>query len=88
MGLLKTGAKVAVASAVHGRVQRHQQNKWAEQDAAALGAQGAPAAAPVAPAVSGLDAQLARLAQLGELKAAGVLTEAEFETQKARILGS
>jgi hypothetical protein len=95
MGLLKTAAKVAVASAVHGRVQRHQQNKWAEQDAAALAAQAppvaalpAPVAAPAAPVVSDMDAQLARLAQLGDLKAAGVLTEAEFETQKARILGS
>ena len=29
---------------------------------------------------------LAQLTQLGELKAAGVLTEAEFQTQKARIL--
>jgi hypothetical protein len=29
---------------------------------------------------------LAQLAQLGELKAAGVLTEAEFAAQKARIL--
>jgi hypothetical protein len=29
---------------------------------------------------------LAQLAQLGALKAAGVLTEAEFAAQKARIL--
>jgi hypothetical protein len=29
---------------------------------------------------------LEQLKQLGELKAQGVLTEAEFETQKARIL--
>ena len=31
--------------------------------------------------------KLAQLKQLGELKAAGVLTEAEFEAQKQRILG-
>jgi hypothetical protein len=31
--------------------------------------------------------QLAQLKDLGELKAQGVLTEAEFERQKARILG-
>lgn len=34
MGLLKTAAKVAVASSVHGRVQRRQQQRWAAQDAA------------------------------------------------------
>ena len=32
--------------------------------------------------------KLDQLKQLGELKAQGVLTEAEFEQQKARILGS
>jgi hypothetical protein len=31
---------------------------------------------------------LAQLRQLGELKSQGVLTEAEFEEQKRRILGS
>jgi Short C-terminal domain len=41
----------------------------------------APAAAP--PSV---DDQLAQLTRLGELKAAGVLTEEEFQAQKARIL--
>ena len=34
MGLLKTAATVAVASSVHGRVQRRQQNRWAAQDRA------------------------------------------------------
>jgi hypothetical protein len=31
---------------------------------------------------------LDQLRQLGELRAAGVLTDAEFEAQKARILAS
>lgn len=35
MGLIKTAAKVAVASSVHGRVQRRQQQRWAAQDQAA-----------------------------------------------------
>jgi hypothetical protein len=30
--------------------------------------------------------RLAQLARLGDLKSAGILTEAEFEQQKARIL--
>ena len=40
-----------------------------------------PPAAPAQPDT------LAQLQQLGELKAAGVLTEAEFAAQKAKILG-
>jgi hypothetical protein len=35
-----------------------------------------------------MDTQLAQLRQLGELKTQGVLSEEEFEAQKARILGS
>ena len=85
MGILKTAVKVGVASSVHGRVQRRQQQRWAAQDQAAAAAppQQAPAAPP--PAAEGGD-RLAQLAQLGELKNAGVLTEAEFEREKARIL--
>jgi hypothetical protein len=33
-----------------------------------------------------MDDKLAQLKELGELKAAGVLSEPEFEQQKARIL--
>ena len=44
MGLLKTAATVAVASSVHGRVQRRQQNRWAAQDRAP-GGRARPAAA-------------------------------------------
>jgi len=94
MGLIKTAAKVAVASSVHGRVQRRQQQRWAEQDvqqpqgSSAAVDQGQPVAIP-APAPTGdpMGAQLANRAQLGELKAAGVLTDAEFEAKKAQILG-
>ena len=34
MGILKTAATVAVASSVHGRIQRRQQQRWAAQDQA------------------------------------------------------
>jgi hypothetical protein len=48
----------------------------------------APAGAPAAaPASTGLDADaIARLKELADLKTAGILSEAEFEEQKARIL--
>lgn len=95
MGLFKTAARVAVASSVHGRVQRRQQSRWAHQDAAtappaqpvAAPAPAAPApAAPVSTGTPDFAATLEMLTKLGELKAAGVLTDAEFEAQKARIL--
>ena len=45
-----------------------------------------PPQAPPAESEMSMDAKLEQLTKLGELKNAGVLTEAEFETQKARIL--
>ena len=44
-------------------------------------------AAP-APAASGTDDMLNQLRQLAQLKDQGILTEAEFVAQKARILGA
>lgn len=100
MGLLKTAARVGVASSVHGRVQRRQRQRWAHQDqlAAQAAAEALPVAAPAAaapaptapaaaPPASDTAQQLEMLTKLGELKAAGVLTEAEFAAKKAEILG-
>ena len=106
MGLLKTAATVAVASSVHGRIQRRQQNRWAAQDQSATAAVPAPPPAqypapaqpqqayagpapsqePATPQTADMSDRLAQLKQLGELLSAGVLTQAEFEQQKARIL--
>lgn len=102
MGLLKTAGKVAVASTVHGRIQRRQQQRWAAQDLAAAQAEQAagqaspppatvaPAPAqpvpPPAPAAEGMGDRLDQLTKLGDLLTAGVLTEAEFQEQKNRIL--
>ena len=89
MGILKTAATVAVASSVHGRIQRRQQQRWAAQDQAAGLAAAPPVpqqAPPAAVPQAGPSERLAQLTQLGELKTAGVLSEAEFEREKARIL--
>jgi len=83
-----------VASSVHGRVQRRQQNRWAAQDQAAAQAptpvtyapQPAAPAPTAAPPVSDTNEVLAQLKQLGELRDAGVLTDHEFQAQKARVL--
>ena len=84
MPLLRGAARVAVvagtATAVSGRVSRRQQSRWAQEDQGQEQYQEpAPAAAPAAD-------PLDQLKQLGELKASGVLTDAEFEAQKAKIL--
>ncbi len=49
-----------------------------------------PAAAPQAAPPSGAmtDEKIAQLQKLGEMKQSGVLTEEEFQAQKARILAS
>jgi hypothetical protein len=98
MGLLKTAATVAVASSVHGRIQRRQQARWAAQGHATADAPAPPPqyAAPAQPPQAyaepapaqpaDMNDRLAQLKQLGELLSAGVLTQAEFEQQKARIL--
>ena len=84
MPLLRGVARVAVisgtATAVSNRVSRRQANRWAQEYQGQY-AEPAPAA-PAAPEVDPLD----QLKQLGELKASGVLTDAEFEAQKAKIL--
>jgi hypothetical protein len=85
MGLLRTAGRVAVASSVHGRVQRRQQQRWAAQDQGAT--QAPPQAPPQAAATSTADL-LEQLTQRGKLRDAGVLTDEEFELQKARILGA
>ena len=90
MGILKTAARVAVASSVHGNIQRRQRQRWAAADHAAA-VQPAPAAHPTPPPMPvppppAADDVIAALERLGKLRDSGVLTEAEFSAQKARLL--
>ncbi len=91
--VLRTVGRTAViagtASAVAGRVNRHQQNKWADQDAAAQQqayAEQQAAAAAAAPAAPSSDDLVNKLKELADLKDHGILTEEEFNAQKAKIL--
>lgn len=94
--LMRTMARTAVvagtASAVSNRVSRRQANRWQDQaDAQAYQEQMAAAQAPPPPPPAAARSQedtLTQLKELGELKAAGVLTEEEFQAQKAKILAS
>ncbi|SDP04839.1 Short C-terminal domain-containing protein [Arthrobacter sp. ok909] len=108
MGLLRGMARTAVvagtASAVSGRVQRRQANKFAEKDAATAAKQQEAYDAQMAqqqpppeyqqpappPAASGgiTDDAIQQLKELGALKEQGILTEEEFVAQKAKILGN
>ena len=93
-GVARTAVVAGTATAVSGRVSRRQQGRWAAKDQQAYDqqqeeeappAEAAPAAAPQDQG-DDMDAKLAQLKQLGELKEQGVLSEAEFEVQKDKIL--
>ena len=98
MGLLRGMARTAVvagtATAVSNRVSRRQAERWQRQDYDQQGydqaayqqpqpAYAAPAPAP-APEASALADELERLAAL---RGQGALTEEEFATAKAKLLG-
>ncbi|MCX0242300.1 MULTISPECIES: SHOCT domain-containing protein [Streptomyces] len=91
-GLIGAAARTAViagtASAVTGRVQQHQQNRFAQQEAEQYAAQQPmpPAPQPAAPPAAPGDDVVGQLERLAALKQQGILTEAEFEAQKARLL--
>ena len=99
-GMARTAVVAGTATAVSNRVSRRQANRWSAQQEPALPLEesagwGAPqqqyqeppppAYAPPPPADDTPD-MLDQLQKLGELRAAGVLTEAEFAAQKAKIL--
>ena len=101
-GLMRAVGRTAVvagtATAVSNRVSRRQANRWSTQaDAEAYQQQqeqayyaqqqqqyAQPAPAPAAPAPDPVE----QLQKLAELKNQGILTDAEFEAQKAKILSS
>jgi hypothetical protein len=86
----RTAVVAGTATAVSNRVSRRQAGRWSEQEEqqAYQQQQAQQAAAPPPPAGASTEDKIAQLKQLGELKDAGVLTEAEFEVQKAQILNS
>jgi hypothetical protein len=95
-GVARTAVVAGTATAVSGRVQRRQAEKYASRDAQIAAdrteaynqqvAQPAPAAVPVAPTSGGGD-MVTQLKELAELRDQGILTEEEFAAQKAKLLG-
>lgn len=86
-GVARTAVVAGTATAVSNRVSRRQQGRWAEQSPPE---QPAPSqeAPPTTQPQDSRASDLARLKELGELKESGVLTDAEFEEQKRKILSA
>jgi hypothetical protein len=97
-GMARTAVVAGTATAVSNRVSRRQANRWSAQQEPAPPPQQQyqeppppayapppPPPPPPPPADDGPD-MLDQLQKLGELRDAGVLTEAEFAAQKAKIL--
>ncbi|WTW91884.1 SHOCT domain-containing protein [Streptomycetaceae bacterium NBC_01309] len=89
-GVARTAVVAGTATAVSNRVSRRQQGRWAQQsNAQPAQPQYAEAAPPQpSPPADDTNTKLAQLKELGALRDQGVLTDAEFEAQKARILAS
>jgi hypothetical protein len=83
-GVARTAVVAGTATAVSNRVSRRQGNRWSQQqDEQSAQQQQAPPAAPAAAPDT-----VTQLKGLADLKSQGILTEAEFAAQKAKILGS
>jgi hypothetical protein len=87
-GVVRTAAVAGTATAVSNRVSRRQAQRWSQQgpDPSAAPPEptyAAPAPAPAPPARDPIE----QLKELGALKEQGILTDAEFAAQKAKILG-
>ena len=85
-GLVRTALVAGTATAVSNRVSRRQAGRWARRDQQEYQDNLPEQAEPPQPVPSSMEDRLAQLQQLGELKAQGVLSDAEFEQQKSRIL--
>ena len=84
-GMARTAVVAGTATAVSNRVSRRQANRWAQQDDQQY-AQQQYEQAPPAPAAA--PDTVSQLKDLADLKAQGILTDAEFQAQKAKILAS
>ena len=90
-GMARVGVAAGTATAVSNRVSRRQANKWSAQGqeyvpARAMPAQGYEQAPAAPPAQAPAPDTLGQLKELGQLRDSGVLTQQEFESQKARLL--
>ena len=96
-GVARTAVVAGTATAVSGRVQRRQAEKFAARDAqiyadrdqayAQQVASEEAAPPPPAPAAASQADMIDQLKRLAELRDQGILTEEEFAAQKSKLLG-
>ncbi len=84
-GVARTAVVAGTATHVSNNVSRRQAGRWAEQQPQQQ-AQPQYAAPPPPPAEGGMEDKIKALKELGELKEQGILSDAEFEAQKAKLL--
>ena len=100
-GMARTAVVAGTATAVSNRVSRRQAGRWAAQDQQQYEHeqyqqqqyqqqqqqyQQPPPPPQAAPAAAPVDDMIEQLQKLGQLRDSGVLTDAEFEAQKAKLL--
>jgi hypothetical protein len=83
----RTAVVAGTATAVSGRVQRRQANKWDQQDQEQYDQQQAEQQQAPPPEAAPEDDTTERLQNLAQLHTQGVLTDEEFASAKAKILG-
>jgi hypothetical protein len=88
-GMARTAVIAGTATSVSNRVSRRQGERWARQGEYPYNEpEPAPAPAPAPVAAAPAQDPIEQLKELAELKNQGILTDAEFAAQKAKILGS
>lgn len=80
-GIARVAAIAGTATAVSNRVSRRRGKRWSAENQQGAGPR---QSAPSAPSRD----TVAQLKDLADLKAQGVLTDAEFDAEKAKILAS
>jgi len=85
--MARTAAVAGTATAVSNRVSRRQASRWSQQEYEEQPQYASAPEPPPPPAPAAAD-PIEQLKQLAELKEQGILTDAEFAAQKAKILGS
>jgi len=86
-GVARTAAVAGTATAVSNRVSRRQANRWAAQEPQPTYYDAPPPPPPPPPAPPAAD-PIEQLKELAALHSQGILTDDEFATQKAKLLGS
>lgn len=89
-GMARTAVVAGTATAVSGRVQRRQAERYAQRDANIYAQREQAYNEAVAPPgqASSYEDTVAQLEQLANLRDQGILTETEFATAKAKLLAN